>query len=74
MKLFTSLEMQDKLEESQALYDKILKEKTDTGVDSPVIKEIQGRLENLRKKIAEKPKPPVKAEKDSPEKKADIPK
>jgi len=72
LKLFTSLEMQDKIEESQALYDKILKEKADTGADSPVIKEIQGRLENLRKKVAAQPKLQKDAKTDLPEKKANI--
>jgi len=72
LKLFTSLEMQDKIEESQALYDKLLKEKTDTGTDSPVISEIQRRLENLRKKVAGQPKPPANVKTDLPEKKTDI--
>lgn len=73
LKLFLSLEQQDKVEDSQALYDKLLKEKTDGAVvSSAVLNEIQTKLDALRKKVAAKPKPPVKEKAESTDTKADI--
>lgn len=73
LKLFQALAAQNKLDESLALYEKLTKEKADSGLNSPLFAEIDQILEKLKKDVAiqkllEKDKKP-----EEPEKKPDIP-
>lgn len=52
LKLFQALAGQKKLDESLALYEKLTKEKTDSGLNSPLLAEIDQILEKLKKDVA----------------------